>query len=322
MLPRVLLIAPFNAQTLGASRKRARWKRVSRWIRLPREAVDVRLLRSKQRAVLPHSPAVSARYPAQGALDAKLRTVSKRWPSQFRHRVSRRDGGTRRTQHCLHSRFEARQGCGMKLRDARLVDSQLLADLFHGQATLVVERHHQAIALGQAGHGAVQDGLLLPAIALVKGACLRARHERFGILLPKLSGLHRPKPVDAHWLKFLYGAVPLLQADPERASHLVVADRTPQFALQLSVNLLSTLGLLSHVSRGRIQTAQAVEDRASDAVSRVAFELDVFARVELADGVDEAQDARADQIVQVNVGRQMLAHLQRHPLDKGEEPDH
>ena len=48
----------------------------------------------------------------------------------------------------------------------------------------------------------------------------------------------------------------------------------------------------------------------------------MFARVELADRVDEAQNARADQIVQVNVGRQALAHLQSHPLDEGKKPDH
>src|SRR5207245_10722369 len=102
--------------------------------------------------------------------------------------------------------------------------------------------------------------------------------------------------------KSVHVAVPLPQADPERGSHLFVADRTAQFALQHSVNLLRSLGFPSHVSRGSIQAAQPVEDRASDAVSRVTLELDVFARVELADRVDEAEDARADQIVQVDVG--------------------
>src|SRR5205823_9455058 len=50
---------------------------------------------------------------APGAAEARPRTVSIRTMAfQFRRHVSPRDGGT---QHHLHPRFEAPQGCGMEL---------------------------------------------------------------------------------------------------------------------------------------------------------------------------------------------------------------
>ena len=67
----------------------------------------------------------------------------------------------------------------------------------------------------------------------------------------------------------------------------------------------------AHVARGPIELAQAVEDRALDAVLGIARKGNLFFGIVLAGGVEQAENAGVNQIVHIHVDRQVLMHANR-----------
>ncbi len=63
---------------------------------------------------------------------------------------------------------------------------------------------------------------------------------------------------------------------------------------------------LAQIPRSPIQLAQAIEDRAFDAVLRIAGEGDIFSGVELLGRIEQAQHAGVNQIVQIDMNGQGL----------------
>ena len=62
----------------------------------------------------------------------------------------------------------------------------------------------------------------------------------------------------------------------------------------------------AHVARGPVELAQAIEDRALDAVLGVTREGNLFFGIEFARGVEQAEDAGVNQIVHIDVDRQVF----------------
>jgi len=89
------------------------------------------------------------------------------------------------------------------LRDARLVDAELGADVFHGDFVVVVERDHALLARRQRGDRVAHAILHFVALVLHVGALRLRGHEhrgqlRFVDVLRAGEGRCRFDRVDAH----------------------------------------------------------------------------------------------------------------------------
>ena len=78
----------------------------------------------------------------------------------------------------------------------------------------------------------------------------------------------------------------------------------------------------AHVARGPIELAQAVENRALDAVLGVAREGNLFFGIEFAGGVEQAEDSGVNQIVDIDVDRQVFVDANGDGFDEGQVLQH
>ena len=77
-----------------------------------------------------------------------------------------------------------------------------------------------------------------------------------------------------------------------------------QLVLELGVRLLDRAGLGPHRARHPVDRAELVDDRALDPGDGVGLELEAAVEVELVDGVDQPEDAVADEVGLLDVLRQ------------------
>ena len=94
----------------------------------------------------------------------------------------------------------------------------------------------------------------------------------------------------------------------ELGGQLGVGRRAVELGLELGVGLLERAGLGPHRAGHPVDRAELVEDGALDAGDGVGLELEAAARVELLDGVDEPEDAVADEVGLLDVLGQADGH--------------
>jgi hypothetical protein len=74
----------------------------------------------------------------------------------------------------------------------------------------------------------------------------------------------------------------------------------------------------AQVSRSPVELAQAVENRPFDAVLRIAGEHNLFVGTVLRYGIEQSENSRVDQVIQLNVDRQILMDTDRDGADEWE----
>ena len=195
----------------------------------------------------------------------------------------------------------------VQLRDARLVDANLGADLLHRDVAIVVKRNDLLLAGRQRPDRGAH--LVLHFAALVGGVrCLglgrhqRSRQTRF---VDGLAGGERRRGFDG------------VDADDGAAQALFVgADlrgqvRKRRFVAQLAAQRLARrLELASHAAnapRPRV-TAKRVDHRASNAPFGEGLKLDASCLVESMGGVDQSDHAVLNKVSHVN----RVGHRRRH----------
>src|SRR5918996_1616177 len=72
-----------------------------------------------------------------------------------------------------------------------------------------------------------------------------------------------------------------------------------------------------HRAGNPVEGPQLVEDGPLDPVDRIGLELEATVRLELVDGVDQAEEAIAGQVVVVHGSGETGPHPARHILDQG-----
>ena len=87
-----------------------------------------------------------------------------------------------------------------------------------------------------------------------------------------------------------------------------------ELGLELVLRALELARLLAHRPGDPVERPQRVEDRAVDPRDRVRLELDAAGVVVLLDRVDQTDDAVVDEVVEIDVGRQIDRDAPRHVL--------
>ena len=82
--------------------------------------------------------------------------------------------------------------------------------------------------------------------------------------------------------------------------------------------LLDTAHFLAHAARQPVVLAQSIEHRTANALHRVGFELGTHAVLESIHGVEQADQAVLDQIIDFDAGRQPGHQQVGYPLDQRE----
>src|SRR5919199_188060 len=174
---------------------------------------------------------------------------------------------------------QPQHGLRVQLAHARLGDAEDLADLSERQVLVVVERHHELLALRQA------PDRLGDAVLQVGGVHRRRRVGRVGVVerveqadrvaarvarRPQLVERGDRRVGDLH-----EEVLELLDRDLQFGRHLLVGRRALELVLELGVGLLDLARAGADRARDPVQRAQLVDDRALDAGDRVGLELDL-----------------------------------------------
>jgi hypothetical protein len=114
----------------------------------------------------------------------------------------------------------------------------------------------------------------------------------------------------------LHEDVELFERHPHLLGDLFFGRRAAVLDLERLVRALELAGALANRARDPVERAQRVEDRTVDAGDRVGFELYAARVVVLLDRVDEPEDAVVDQVVDLDVGRQVDRNPPGHVLDQ------
>ena len=87
-----------------------------------------------------------------------------------------------------------------------------------------------------------------------------------------------------------------------------LARRPPEFRRKIAGQGVHLFLTPAEIAGCPVQLAQAVEDGALDAVFRIALEGHVLGAVELLNRIDQPQDAGMDQVLDVDMDREVLVH--------------
>ena len=209
----------------------------------------------------------------------------------------------------------------VNLRHAALVDAQHAADFLHRHLVGVVQQHHFLIPLRQRLHGDAQHAR----------SCSRAQMESGCVsgLLGK-SGAGRSSLFvgagggrdQADVAQVQHHAAPAVDVHAQLLRRLRIRWDCAAARRQFARRGFHLLVAAAHVARGPVELAQAIEDRALDAVLGVARKDDLFFGIVLAGGVEQAEDAGVNQIVQIDVHRQIFVHADGDGLDQRQMLQH
>ena len=119
--------------------------------------------------------------------------------------------------------------------------------------------------------------------------------------------------------QLLLARVELLDADAQALGDLLVIGRAAQLRLEAAGGVAQLVREPAHVARERVARAQVVEHRAADAELGEGLEAIDAARVEALGGLHQADDARRDQVVDLDVRRQAARQPAGDLLDVGKE---
>ena len=205
--------------------------------------------------------------------------------------------------------------------DAGLGHAEHLADLAQRQVLVVVERHDELLALGQArdrvGHAVLHVGGVHDLRWVGRVGVLQRVEQRDLVAAgvrdaPQLveRGDGRVGDLDQRLLE-------LVDGDVQLAGHLLVGGRTLELVLELGVRALDLAGPRADGARHPVQRAQLVDDRALDARDRVGLELDLALELEALDRRDEAHEAVRDEVGLLDVGGKTGGHAAGDVLDQG-----
>src|SRR5579859_6908665 len=82
------------------------------------------------------------------------------------------------------------------------------------------------------------------------------------------------------------------------------------------MDLFSFFVFLTKVAGGAVHASQTIQNSTSDSMLGVTLNLDLFARVEFENGINQAHRAGTHQVVHFNVRRKMRAHFSRNSMQK------
>ena len=205
----------------------------------------------------------------------------------------------------------------VQLRDARLVDADLRANLLHRRFAVVVEADHLAFARRQRGDGGADAVAHLLLLVRLVGRRRLGGHERGRQrgpvdVLPCRQRRRRFDRVDAD-----DGAAEprLVGADARRE----IRERRlgAQLAPQLFARGLELAALTADAARPGVAT-QRVDHRAADPALGERLELDAARFIEAAGRVDEADHPVLHQIAELDRVRHRRGDAPRQRLDKGQ----
>ncbi len=198
----------------------------------------------------------------------------------------------------------------MDLRHAAFVDAENAADFLHGHFGAVVERNHFLITLRQSLHRDAQDAAQLFAGAdgiRVRFGLAREIRRRQIIAFVGAGGGRNQTDV----AQVQHHAAPAFLIDAQLLRDFHFGGIALQGGGQLASGGFHLFVAAAHIARGPVELPQAVEDRALDAVLGVARKSNLFVGVVLAGGVEQAENAGVDQVVHIDVHRQVLVHANR-----------
>ena len=107
--------------------------------------------------------------------------------------------------------------------------------------------------------------------------------------------------------QLLLARVQLVDADAQALGDLLVVGRAAQLRFQPPGGVAQLVRQAAHVARQRVARAQVVEHGAADAELGERLEAVDALRVEALGGLHQADDARRDQVVDLDVGRSRRA---------------
>ena len=113
-------------------------------------------------------------------------------------------------------------------------------------------------------------------------------------------------------MQFAEQVLKLLQPHSHFRRQFRLRGDAAQAQLQIAVGLFDAAGLAPQVPRTPIHFAKAVQDGATNAKLGIGFQLNVFAGIEFLDGVDQANHARVNQVLQRDLRRQPVVNPPGH----------
>ena len=204
----------------------------------------------------------------------------------------------------------------MDLAHAALGHAEHLADLGQRQVLEVVEGQDDLLPLG---HPLDRLGELAPELAALQQgpgpvAAVRDRVAEGGAVAPVPQ--HLVERGDAGERELPEHRLQLRVRHVELGGELGLGRRPLEPGLQLGERPLDGAALGPDRARHPVDRAELVEDGALDAGDGVGLELEPAGRIELLDGVDEAEDAVADQVRLLDVLGQADRHAAGDVLDE------
>src|SRR5690242_9283632 len=103
-----------------------------------------------------------------------------------------------------------------------------------------------------------------------------------------------------------------MQAQSKLRRELFLPERALQAPLQHPDGRLDMFQVLALESRDAVHAADAVENRSANLVLRVRLELHVELRIEIVDGVDQADDSDGDQVLETGGIGKLLVNSRGH----------
>src|SRR3984885_5941419 len=182
---------------------------------------------------------------------------------------------------------------GMNLRDPGFHDAKDEPNLLHGRLFVVVKGHDQALPFGQIADCPRQPLPHLRAEIAKKRIVLGPVRQIDQLLFTRVLGTLGMQGAYFQALQFPQQLLIGRQLDVQLLSDLDVGRGTAKLRGQRLDCLLNGSPLASQLPRAPVEGPQAVQDRAANPELCVTAELDLFGRIKLAEGIQQADHSGA-----------------------------
>ncbi len=196
----------------------------------------------------------------------------------------------------------------MDLAHARFRHAHHGADLAQVQVLLVVQAHHQLLALGQRLDGGdhrlaqiVVEQLVQRRRVVLGGAVL---DEGVGVFAVEVFVVQQLAALQLHQQLLVVG-----QRHVQGDGNLGLGRRAALLLLQLLDRLLDGARVAAQPARQPVRAAQLVQDGATDALGGIELELHALGFFVARQRVEQPHHAGLDQVVELDAGRQLHHHL-------------